>query len=145
MALSGSGTKVILEYEGRILAYQRTDDPGIPFPGRWDLFGGGLEPDDASLLACGVREVGEELGIGDIELEMIEVVESAYTPGRLLGRAYGRLTARQVGGIIFSEGQTFGLFTPEEIAELDFVPELQEFVLAWSSLSNREETLEKIA
>lgn len=139
-----SGTKVILEYDGRILACLRDDDPAIPFPNTWDLPGGGAEKYE-SLLACGEREVSEEFGIS-VALTMIEEIESRYTRDKILGRAYGRLTAAQVGRIVFSEeGQCYDFFTPAEIAHLDFVPELQEYVLAMYGVANSVRPLEQTA
>jgi 8-oxo-dGTP diphosphatase len=139
-----SGTRVILEYEGRFLAYRRDDNPAIPFPGRWDFFGGGREKTDRSLLDCGIREVEEELGIPGVELAMLDIVPSIVDPDVQFGRAYGRLTTHQLGGAALTEGQEWGLFTREEIAELDFVPELQEYFLVKFGI-NRVAALEQTA
>ena len=38
-----SGAKIVLKCEDRLLTYLRDDKPGIPFPGIWDLPGGGRE------------------------------------------------------------------------------------------------------
>jgi 8-oxo-dGTP diphosphatase len=142
-----SGTKIVLEYEGqeRILACLRDNDPSIPYPGKWDLPGGGVEPGE-SLLDCAYRELFEEFGLDDVPLTMLEVVPSAFTEGKLLGRAYGTLTARQVGRIVFgSEGQEYGLFTPQELAGMDFVPELRAFAIATLSIAGRISSLEQTA
>jgi len=53
---------ILFDRDGRLLIYLRDNKPGIPFPNRWDFFGGHLEigetPDQAL-----VREVEEELGL----------------------------------------------------------------------------------
>lgn len=138
-----AGTRVILEYGGRFLAHQRDDNPTIPYAGKWDFFGGGQEPGE-SLLKCGEREVEEELGIRGVHLVMLDVVPSDADPDVLFGRAYGQLTTEQVGRITLTEGQRWGLFTPQEIAELDFVQPLQEYFLVKFGI-NRVATLEQTA
>lgn len=57
-----SGTKVALIRGRDVVAYLRDDKPGIPFPGTWDLPGGGREGDETPV-ACGLREVEEEFGL----------------------------------------------------------------------------------
>lgn len=44
------------------MTIRRDDKPGIPFPGRWDLPGGGREGSE-SPADCALRELREELGI----------------------------------------------------------------------------------
>jgi 8-oxo-dGTP pyrophosphatase MutT (NUDIX family) len=142
------GTKVILEYDGLFLAYQRDHDPAIRFPGRWDFLGGGLEETDKDLLDCGRREVQEEIGIWIANMVMLDEVPSEADPAVILGRAYGRLTAGQagqIGGLILTEGRGLGLFTPAQIGELDFVPQLQEYFFANLGTFNRVPILEQTA
>jgi 8-oxo-dGTP diphosphatase len=55
------GAKLALLARGRVLVLQRDDVPGIPFPGHWDLPGGGREGDETPE-ACIRRETLEELG-----------------------------------------------------------------------------------
>jgi 8-oxo-dGTP diphosphatase len=142
-----SGTKIVLEYEGqeRILACLRDDNPSIPYPGVWDLPGGGVEPGE-TLLDCAYRELYEEFGLDDVPLTMLEVVPSRFTEGKLMGRAYGTLTARQVGRIVFgTEGQGYGLFTVRELTDMNFVPELRSFAIATLGIVNRVNRLEQTA
>jgi 8-oxo-dGTP diphosphatase len=57
-----SGSKISLLCEGTLLTYQRDEKPTIPWPGLWDLPGGGREGDETPL-ECAVRETREEFGL----------------------------------------------------------------------------------
>lgn len=56
------GAKLVLLVGRRIVTIQRDDKPGLPWPGLWDLPGGGREgsesPED-----CVLRETREEIGV----------------------------------------------------------------------------------
>lgn len=54
------GAKIALLCAGHVLSIQRDDRPDIPFPGYWDLPGGGREADETPR-ACVIRETAEEL------------------------------------------------------------------------------------
>jgi 8-oxo-dGTP diphosphatase len=65
MTFEGSefrGAKLALLVGDRVLVLRRDDIPSIPFPGHWDLPGGGREGDE-SPEACLRRELAEELGV----------------------------------------------------------------------------------
>ncbi|MFF7709901.1 NUDIX domain-containing protein [Pseudomonas sp. NPDC007930] len=57
-----SGAKIALLCQGQVLAYQRDAKPGIPWPGLWDLPGGGREGEETPL-ACALRETTEEFSL----------------------------------------------------------------------------------
>ncbi|NBA97995.1 NUDIX hydrolase [Pseudomonas sp. R5(2019)] len=57
-----SGAKIAVLCEGYLLAYQRDDKPTIPWPGLWDLPGGGREGEETAL-QCALRETREEFGL----------------------------------------------------------------------------------
>ncbi|SEC50919.1 NUDIX domain-containing protein [Rhodobacter sp. 24-YEA-8] len=48
--------------EARLLTYLRDDFPHLPWPGHWDLPGGGREGDETAE-ACLLREFREEFGL----------------------------------------------------------------------------------
>ena len=52
---------MIVTPDGRYLLQQRDDDPRIPFPNAWALFGGQIEPRESPAEAL-VRELEEEIG-----------------------------------------------------------------------------------
>jgi 8-oxo-dGTP diphosphatase len=59
---------LLFDRNRRLVVYLRDDNPDIPFPNHWDLFGGDLEGDENPEQAV-VREVKEEVGV---ELERWE-------------------------------------------------------------------------
>lgn len=56
------GAKLALVAGGMILTYLRDDFAHIPWPGLWDLPGGGREGDETPE-ACALRELHEEFGL----------------------------------------------------------------------------------
>jgi 8-oxo-dGTP diphosphatase len=53
---------LLFDRAGQLLIYLRDDNPAIPFPNHWDLFGGHLEKGETPEQAL-LREVKEEIGI----------------------------------------------------------------------------------
>jgi len=59
---SFAGAKIALVCGGRLVVYRRDDKPSIPWPGLWDLPGGGREGGE-SPVDCALRETEEEFGL----------------------------------------------------------------------------------
>lgn len=57
-----AGAKAALFCGHALLAYLRDTHPGLPWPGMWDLPGGGRDGDETPE-ACLLREVEEEFGL----------------------------------------------------------------------------------
>lgn len=62
MNMAFSGAKLAILVDGCVLTILRDEHPGIPWPGHWDLPGGGREGRE-SPLACALRETQEELAL----------------------------------------------------------------------------------
>jgi 8-oxo-dGTP diphosphatase len=57
-----SGAKIALICGDELIAYKRDYTPGIPFPGTWDLPGGGREGNETPV-ECALRELDEEFSL----------------------------------------------------------------------------------
>jgi 8-oxo-dGTP diphosphatase len=73
-----SGAKIALLCQGRLLTYQRDDKPDIPWPGLWDLPGGGREQGETPF-ACAARETREEF---DLVLDPAWLTWTRVYPGQ---------------------------------------------------------------
>ena len=101
------GAKLALVAGGSILTYLRDDFAHIPWPGRWDLPGGGREGCETGE-DCALRELTEEFGL-------------VLSPDRLIWRREmpAMLDPRK-GSWFFA-----GMLHPEEIASIRFGDEGQ--------------------
>ncbi|VDC23320.1 NUDIX hydrolase [Pseudogemmobacter humi] len=127
------GAKAALFHGARLLTYLRDDFPGLPWPGHWDLPGGGREGDETPE-ACLLRELNEEFGLTlpPARLERRLVFPSMTGDPRPGVFFAGRITAEEIARIRFgSEGQGWQMM---EVASFltrpDSVPALRERVRA---------------
>ncbi|MDE3080334.1 MAG: NUDIX hydrolase [Paracoccaceae bacterium] len=105
--MSFSGAKVALLNGDRVLTIQRDDIPSIPWPGHWDLPGGGREGRETPE-ACVLREVAEELGLllPPERLLWRRCFASALDPGLLGWFFAGRIKSDELAQVRFgNEGQ----------------------------------------
>lgn len=93
------GAKLCLTHDGRLLTLLRDDRDDIPFPGHWDLPGGGRDGRETPL-DCALRELREEVGL-------------ALSPDRLDARAFPSHQRPAMISWLFS-----GQLTPREVASI---------------------------
>lgn len=128
-----TGCKLVLVCGDALLTYLRDDRPGLPWPGMWDLPGGGREGDETPE-ACVLRELAEEFGLhlGMERLERRRVWPSVLDPGRRSVFFAGRICEAEIAAIRFgSEGQHWRMMAVAEyLAHPLGVPALQRRVRA---------------
>lgn len=108
-----SGTKIALLQGELVVTYLRDDKPEIPFPGMWDLPGGGREGDEDPV-ACALREVQEEFGLGLSKDSIVYLEQRASrAPGRPPNYfCVAKVKSDEVAGIRFGdEGQRWAMMT----------------------------------
>lgn len=124
-----SGAKIALICDGRVVVYRRDDKPTIPWPGLWDLPGGGREGGETPV-ACALREVEEEFGL---VLEASRVTwcrsyPSLTVPGLIAYFLAAPISEAEVAAIRFGdEGQYWTLMScPAFLAQRGVLPQLQD-------------------
>ena len=109
-----SGAKLVLLIGGQLLTLLRCDRPDIPFPGCWDLPGGGREGRE-SAEDCALRETFEEVGLRLEARDLVWRAEFAM-PARPGARSIwfgASLSAEVARDIRFGdEGQGWALVPP---------------------------------
>jgi 8-oxo-dGTP diphosphatase len=121
------GAKAALFNTGLLLTYLRDDQPGLPWPGMWDLPGGGRAGDE-SPEQCLLREVEEEFGLRLTgERLTCRSVWPAMAGGALPGVFFaGDLTDAEIDAIRFgNEGQSWQMMPVQAfLAHPRAIPEL---------------------
>ena len=133
------GAKAALFCGGGLLTCLRDTHPGLPWPGLWDLPGGGRENEE-SAEDCLIREVREEFGLTltPSHLTWRITLPSMTDPLRPSHFFAGTLTRDEVGAIRFGdEGQGWALMPVGDFLKHDkAIPEMQRRVrLAVSALA----------
>lgn len=131
---SFSGAKIVLHCDGHLVAYLRDEKPEIPFPGRWDLPGGGREGDETPA-QCSMREVEEEFGL-NIPIERVSWsrrYESSAKGGMCTYFLVASIEPEEIDRITFGdEGQQWRMMTFDEFLSEDHaVPDLQFRLRHW--------------
>jgi 8-oxo-dGTP diphosphatase len=132
------GAKAALFCDGQILTYLRDTHPGLPWPGSWDLPGGGREADETAE-DCLLRELHEEFGLRLSPQRLIwrSVLPSITCTSRDSVFFGGWLSVEEVATVRFGdEGQEWRLMDVADfLAHPAAVPELQRRAgLVWADL-----------
>lgn len=132
------GAKAALFCGPAILTLQRDDRPDLPWPGRWDLPGGGREGEETAE-ACLLRELEEEFGLR-LPVERLvwrHVFPSITDPRRASVFFGGFLFVSEVEAVRFgAEGQGWALMPLAQFLAHDrAVPEMQRRAgIAWQAI-----------
>ncbi|CAI0966195.1 NUDIX domain [Serratia quinivorans] len=113
------GAKIALLCADHLLTYQRDDKADIPWPGCWDLPGGGREGDETPL-QCVQRETLEEFGL-QIDARQVSLrqryqgIFPGYPPTWFM---LGHITPEQIAAICFGdEGQRWQMMAIERFIQ----------------------------
>jgi len=116
-AMPFAWAKIALISGGRLLVFERDLKPDIPYPGMWDMPGGGRDGDETPL-DCAIRETFEELGV---EVDPLTVVWERYYPddSQAAGNYfYVAIMEAGFGKVVFgNEGQQWGEMSIEEFLD----------------------------
>lgn len=99
---------VLLRSDGAVLLQHRDDVPGISNPGKWSLFGGGLEAGEDPLAGM-LRELQEEIGVQPTRYRPLVVLEGARTVFHL----YLARLDESLAELVLGEGQAMAYVDPE--------------------------------
>jgi 8-oxo-dGTP diphosphatase len=132
------GSKVALFCGKAILACQRDDRPDLPWPGMWDLPGGGREGNETPE-ACLLRELHEEFGLTLDRKRLVwrRVFPSILDASRLSVFFGGHLSLAEIATIRFGpEGKGWALMPVADfLTHATAVPEMQRrAAIAWQLL-----------
>ena len=120
------GAKLALYLGDELAVILRDDKPGLPFPGYWDLPGGGREGDE-SPLECALRECHEELGLNVPASSVIW--QRAFTEGtRTKWFFVAKLPRASADEVVFgNEGQRWSMMREDVfLAQPKAVPAFQD-------------------
>ncbi|OED48463.1 NUDIX hydrolase [Leisingera sp. S232] len=129
-----AGAKLAVFLGQDLLVIQRDDKPDIPYPGHWDLPGGGREAGE-SPVACALRETREEVGLV-LPQELLIWSRAYQLPHGRVWFFAAHLPAAASGCIRFgNEGQGWALMAPDAycahpLAVPHFAQQLVEYLAA---------------
>jgi 8-oxo-dGTP diphosphatase len=105
------GTSIaLINSRSEVLLYLRDHNPGISYPGRWDLLGGHVEPDETPD-ECIAREIHEEIGY---ELKSPELFKIFDLEDRIEWMYWERAEI-DVATSILTEGERLDWFSANRI------------------------------
>ena len=108
---------LIVASDGRVLLQHRDDKPGIYEPGRWGLFGGGVETGESTAEAF-LREMQEELGWRPKHFETYRSIELQLPETKLLSHVFAAHLDMPVEQLVLGEGQGMALFAVDALPDL---------------------------
>lgn len=108
-----AGAKIALLCDDHIVTYLRDDIPTIPYPGQWDLPGGGRENGECPV-TCALRETEEEFALVIHPDRVMQLTRYAglKNPSHNSYFCMAEITSEEIAAIRFGdEGQYWELMT----------------------------------
>jgi 8-oxo-dGTP diphosphatase len=130
------GAKVIIFSLDKILLFHRDDIPTIPFPGCWQLVGGGIEEGETPEQAL-LREVKEETSYDLKKFKLITETIGSNGENAWIYATYVDKEERAKFIIGPGEGQEIGWFTFEEAFKLKLTPGSRRLFLEYRELGKK--------
>ncbi len=127
-----AATKLLLMRGGEMLTHLRDEIDSIPYPGHWDLPGGGREGDETPM-ECGLRELFEEYSLTlPPERLTARAFPSMSRPGLFSWLLVGAITEAEIAAIRFGdEGQEWRMMpVADYLAHPRSVPAFRNWISA---------------
>lgn len=122
--LSRGAVALIENSRGELLLHLRDDIPGIAWPGRWSVLGGGCDPGESPREAI-VRELDEEAGLAVEELvELFEVPDPGGSSDVVT--VFAATWNGDARGLPLTEGVKLDWVHPDHLGSLSLPPFLRE-------------------
>jgi len=108
----------------KLLFYLRGNNPSIPEPNKWSLFGGVLEEGETKESGL-KRELKEEINIPVSQIDYLGQMKNSE--GQILYFSKGKIYGDKLIKIKITEGQRVNYFAPHKIAGNNFETSVEEF------------------
>lgn len=126
------GAKVAVFVGSEIICLLRDDIPTIPWPGHWDVLGGGREGEE-SPWACAAREAKEECGLALAPSDLLWAQEYVNSRGKNVWFFVASVPVERAASIsLRDEGKALGRMTPDAYLTHEMaVPQFQQRLADW--------------
>lgn len=127
---------VLLAPSGRVLLQHRDDKPEIDSPGKWSLFGGGVDVGESPEAAM-IREIEEEIAYRVKRFRPLIV----FTGNRTEFHVYLSEITASIDELTLLEGQGFAFFEPQEALKLELSEVARLSLAAYGALESEAKGL----
>ncbi len=112
--MGSTGTGILfVNRSNQVLLFLRDNIPTIPFPNRWDILGGHLEPGETPEQGA-IREIKEEIGLDILHPQFFQI----FRHDNLTHYVFWEQADFEISAITLTEGQRLRWFSEQEINEM---------------------------